>query len=421
MGIWDWLRGRAPTGTTAKPEARAAGGKTPSEVRWLPAEESPFGFRTLDIRPTTAGMLSTTTDPALATRAISWTTATVEALPALSFGADAVTLPCSLSYPVAASFPDGMLFAPRAMEEKWVLFHRGGSLHAVRSWTGDVVAVARGARDGDRLMLAELTVKPAGLGPLGDPVPMFDWLVRSHALGQQLPMPVSEAELEMIAEVPLMTFSAFGVKAEFAATTWAPPEPVWPLRVHGEIAQAVRRGDTAAIRALLARGADPNVPSPIGGYMALHIAVVRGDADATRALLAGGANPRARTDRAMDPVGIGIANRAPIALLEELIAAGAGTDAVNTDGFGLLHAAAETDRPEIVAWLAPRGLDLEARTARGLTPLHIACGLGHADAARALVAAGADATAASPMGTPRAIATAEGHAALAATLPAARA
>ena len=84
-------------------------------------------------------------------------------------------------------------------------------------------------------------------------------------------------------------------------------------------------------------------------------------------------------------------------------------DVVNIDGFGLLHAAAETNRPEIVAWLAGRGLALEARTARDLTPLHIACGLGHVDAARGLIAAGADVSAPSPLGTPRQIAEKEGH------------
>jgi len=232
-----------------------------------------------------------------------------------------------------------------------------------------------------------------------------------------VPMPVSESELDLIAGVPLMVFSPFGRLAAFAAVGFSPPDPVWPLRTFGVVMQAVPGGDAAKVRALLASGADPNVPSPIEGYTALHLAMAQGQVETMRALLAGGANVKLRTDRGMDPIGLGIVRGAPPAVLEELLAAGAALDAVNIDGFGLLHAAAEVNRPEIVAWLTGRGVALETRTGRGLTPLHIACGLGHADAARALIAAGADVTAPSPSGTPREIAEHEGHPSVAALLP----
>jgi ankyrin repeat protein len=236
---------------------------------------------------------------------------------------------------------------------------------------------------------------------------------RTHALGQVLPLPVSEAELDMLAEAPLMVFGPFGRMARFAASGFSPPEPTGPLRVFGPVVQAVQHGDATQVRSLLAGGADPNVPSPIGGYAALHLAMSRGDVDLMRALVAGGADVRLRTDRGMDPIGLGIVQGAPPAILDELLVAGGAADAVNLDGFGLLHAAAEANRPEIVAWLTGRGLALEARTGRGLTPLHIACGLGHVDAARALIAAGADFSAPSPLGTPREIAEKEGKKAVA--------
>ena len=414
MGLWDWLRGKKNGGKTAGGGGVAA---RAAEVRWLSAEESPFGVRTLDLRPVTGGMMSTTTDPANASRAISWGRATVDAIPPIDLGAGAKTIACALSYPVAPAFPDGLLFAPQAMEEKWALFHRAGSIVAVRSWTGQVAAVARGTRVGDRLVIEDLTTAETGLAGFGEPVAMFDWLVRTHALGQALPLPVSEPELELLAGVPLMVFGPFGRLAAFAAVGFSAPEPVWPLRAFGVVIQAVSGCDVAKVRALLAAGADANVPSPIGGFTALHVAMVRGEVEMMRALLAGGANVKLRTDRGMDPIGLGIVQGAPPAILEELRAAGAALDVVNIDGFGLLHAAAEVNRPEIVAWLTGRGGALETRTGRGLTPLHIACGLGHADAARALIAAGADATAPSPSGTPREIAQREGHPSVAALLP----
>jgi ankyrin repeat protein len=82
--------------------------------------------------------------------------------------------------------------------------------------------------------------------------------------------------------------------------------------------------------------------------------------------------------------------------------------AVNDDGFGALHAAAEVGHAALVPWLLEKGLDLEARTGRGHTPLHLASALGHVDAAAALLDAGAEAGATSPEGTARQIAEAQG-------------
>ena len=53
----------------------------------------------------------------------------------------------------------------------------------------------------------------------------------------------------------------------------------------------------------------------------------------------------------------------------------------------------------------------------GVTPLHVACGLGLFEAVAALIAAGADVAAPSPFGLPRAIAEKEGHIAVADLLP----
>jgi ankyrin repeat protein len=61
------------------------------------------------------------------------------------------------------------------------------------------------------------------------------------------------------------------------------------------------------------------------------------------------------------------------------------------------------------AWLLSLGLDLEARTKNGHTPLHIAAALGHVEALEALLDAGADIDARAPSGeTARDIAQAEG-------------
>jgi hypothetical protein len=55
MGFWDRFGG--------KKGGSGAGADAMPAVRWLSAQESPFGVRTLDLRPVTQGMRSTTTDP----------------------------------------------------------------------------------------------------------------------------------------------------------------------------------------------------------------------------------------------------------------------------------------------------------------------------------------------------------------------
>jgi len=358
-------------------------------------------------------MMTTSGDLENARRAISWSTATVDRLPPFDPGSEAVRFTCELEYPVAASFPDGLLYAPPAMEQKWALFHQAGSILAVRSWSGQVGAVARGALHGDRLVLHELsTVKP-GLGAFGDPVTTFDWLVRTHALKQELPLPCTQDGLDILARSPLAVFSGFGDMARLAtAARVIAPAPAKPLRVWSALLQAAREDDAARVRALLAGGADPHTPAPADGYVALHVALAHGQAEVMRALLAGGANPSITTDDGRCALGIGIVNAAPIALLEELVAAGADLHSVTADGFGLLHAAAEVDRADAIAWLVERGLDVSIPTKAGFTPLHIACGLGKAQAARALLSAGADPAAASPRGTPLDMAARAKHAAV---------
>jgi len=110
----------------------------------------------------------------------------------------------------------------------------------------------------------------------------------------------------------------------------------------------------------------------------------------------------------MHALGIAIVHKAPMEILESLADGNLDLSLANEDGFNGMHAAAETNRGDIVPWLVARGLPLEARTRHGHTALHIGCALGHADAVRALLDAGADPEAESPGGTPLQVARTEG-------------
>lgn len=396
----------APGGDSAPdPQSEA-----PPAARWRDAADNRFGIPVLDLTEITQTMLSATTDPAIAARAVGWGESTGAELDDAALRAVA-PIACALRYPAAAVLPDGLLFTPSRMEEKWVIAFRRGAILAARSWTGIVEAVAETWRDGDELVVNALRLAEAtALRSFGDPVRTFDWLLRSHALGQVLPLPADDEALRRLEAAPVAVFSPFGSKALCAARGWAPPTPQRPLRSDGALVIAVRAGDVARVRALCAAGESVDAPTTCAGYTALSVAMVRGDVEMVRVLLDLGANPGARSDGGNFPLGHGIVHKAPLEALEALVVRGADVRAVNDDGFGALHAAAEVGHAAVVPWLLGKGLDIEARTGRGHTALQIACALGHVDAATALLDAGADAEAGPRGGTAREIAEAEGKA-----------
>ena len=70
-----------------------------------------------------------------------------------------------------------------------------------------------------------------------------------------------------------------------------------------DVADAVMRGDTAAVRALLAQKADVNAPQA-DGATALHWAVYRADAALTDLLLQAGANPKVANREGFTPLSL---------------------------------------------------------------------------------------------------------------------
>ena len=125
------------------------------------------------------------------------------------------------------------------------------------------------------------------------------------------------------------------------------------------LSQAVEKGETNAVKLLLARGADPNnliVPNEDGGYTALHLAANEGYQAVAQLLLDGGANPNL------------------------------GDIYQNT----ALHFAALEGHNNVLHVLLDRGGDPNITNEGGNTPLHHAALLGHKDAMQVLLGKGAD-------------------------------
>ncbi len=170
-----------------------------------------------------------------------------------------------------------------------------------------------------------------------------------------------------------------------AAGTAALPAPA-PTAV----AEAAMRGDGAAVRALIAKGADVNGAQG-DGMTALHWAAERGDGDLATALLAAGAKPAAVT-RLGGYMPLHLAARGGhAAVVSALVAARAPVDAATTTGALPLHFAAGAGTTAALTALLDAGAAVDAREAQwGQTPLMFAAAAGRTEAARLLVARGAD-------------------------------
>lgn len=155
------------------------------------------------------------------------------------------------------------------------------------------------------------------------------------------------------------------------------------------LAEAVRRQDSAAVRALLAAGAPVNAGGA-GGVTPLHQAAQRNHVEIAQLLIGAGADVDAADHYGVTPLALACLNGGA-ALVERLLQAGADPDAAQANGETALMTCARTGLPEAVAPLLARGADVNAaEAAGGQTALMWAAWEGHAAVARLLLAHGAD-------------------------------
>jgi ankyrin repeat protein len=155
------------------------------------------------------------------------------------------------------------------------------------------------------------------------------------------------------------------------------------------LVDAVKSGDSAAAVALLAQGADVNVPEA-DGTTALHWAVHRGDVDLVRRLVRAGARVNARNEFGATPMSEAAILADP-AILDALLAAGADVESPNADGQTALMVVARTSQVEAARLLLKRGANVNAvEKWRGQTALMWAAAQRQPAMVRELIAAGAD-------------------------------
>jgi ankyrin repeat protein len=152
--------------------------------------------------------------------------------------------------------------------------------------------------------------------------------------------------------------------------------------------EAVRSRNAAAVRTLLAR-VDVNVAQP-DGATALHWAAHWNDVDVAQALIRAGANVNAANDLGVTPLLVACADAGPAMVATLLRAGANANASLPSGETALMTAVrtgqAESVRALLLHGANPNARD----AAREQTPLMWAAAHGHTDAARLLIEAGAD-------------------------------
>jgi ankyrin repeat protein len=156
-----------------------------------------------------------------------------------------------------------------------------------------------------------------------------------------------------------------------------------------DVADAVQRGDRAAVQKLILQKVDVNAPQ-VDGATALHWAVYRQDSELADMLIRAGANVRSANRAGMTPLAMA-SLYGNAALIDRLIKAGADANQKGPNGETMLMLAARNGNPQAVQVLLEAGAEVNAReTIRGTTALMWAIEQKHPEAVKVLLAGGAD-------------------------------
>jgi ankyrin repeat protein len=156
------------------------------------------------------------------------------------------------------------------------------------------------------------------------------------------------------------------------------------------IADAAMRGDAAAVRTLIAQGADVNAPQG-DGMTALHWTALNGDLSTVSALLAAGAKTELVT-RVGNYTPLHLASsRAHGDVVAKLLDSGSNAKALTSTGVQAIHLASQAGSPEAVKALLDHGVDVNVRDeTHGRTALVFATSEDRVAVMKVLIAKGAN-------------------------------
>ncbi|MBZ5632599.1 MAG: ankyrin repeat domain-containing protein [Acidobacteriia bacterium] len=160
---------------------------------------------------------------------------------------------------------------------------------------------------------------------------------------------------------------------------------------------AVKRSDTANVRALLSKKADVNAPS-VDTSTPLHWAVKSNSLELVNLLIDAGANVNAETRYKITPMSLACTN-GNAAIIERLLKAGVDPNSTSEEGQTALMTAALNGKVDAIKMLLTHGAKVNATEPyKGQTALMWAAGEGNSEAAAMLIEFGGDVKAKSKAG-----------------------
>jgi hypothetical protein len=226
MKLPRWLRRDRVDSASPDPSTQPSDPRDPAldpatYVRWVPADENPFGVEVLDCALFVRSMVATTSNPEIANRFAESRGSRGEHCQGVTGGA---TYACQLAYPYDRH-AEGPVFMAQQMEDKWDIFLVGGRLCFCRSWTGAVIYRAEIAFDASRAIVTSIHSLVDRDQP-DDPVATVDFLIKSHVFGLVAPHPLTGAPSDQERDLAYWSFSAFGRRGVFGTL-----DDVTPLQV----------------------------------------------------------------------------------------------------------------------------------------------------------------------------------------------
>ncbi|HTI70953.1 MAG TPA: ankyrin repeat domain-containing protein [Candidatus Limnocylindria bacterium] len=157
---------------------------------------------------------------------------------------------------------------------------------------------------------------------------------------------------------------------------------------HSPLADAVEKGDRAALRTLLKQQVEVNAPQ-VDGMTGLHWAARLEDLESARLLVKSGADAKATNRYGVTPLSLACEN-GNTELVELLLSVGADPNTTLSGGESVLMTAVRTGKVGPVQALLNHGAQVDAKERRGQTALMWAAAEGHAAVVERLLQAGAD-------------------------------
>ncbi|HEY4363694.1 MAG TPA: ankyrin repeat domain-containing protein [Bryobacteraceae bacterium] len=180
-----------------------------------------------------------------------------------------------------------------------------------------------------------------------------------------------------------------------AIVSFAAPDP--DLRAGPSLIDAVKKGDAAAVKALIAQKVDVNAPAA-DTSTPLHWAAEAGNVEIASLLIGAGANVNAATRYKITPLSLA-SEKGNTAMIERLLQAGVDPNSTSEEGQTALMTASLNGRVDAIKTLLTHGAKVNATEPyRGQTALHWAAGEGNASAAAMLIEFGGDVRAKSKAG-----------------------